>query len=114
MIHETVLTFVYGILGTLLGISSPGLLLYLAILIKRNKFGLMLIKKILIKIFIAFCIIVFLFILVGVADTLLGIKKENIPEAAYAALGFGVIIGFIIGVVILIVGVVRGIKAVAQ
>ena len=112
MIQETALIIINASLGLLIGILMPGSILYLALIIKKNKFNLQLIRILSLRIILIVIIFIILFILVAIASDLVGLEIEETPDSASVAGGFGFILGFLTGTIALIIGLVRGVKSV--
>ena len=103
--------FIFLVFGVMIGAYLPLALVYLVSFFRREHLGFILIWRAAVRL----AVIVLLFFLVlaalGLTVQLLGLKETD--EDAYMFLGLGSTGSFLVGIVLFVVGVVRGRRRIA-
>jgi uncharacterized membrane protein len=106
VVSDNVLALVFGVFGLLFGSLLPGYLTYLVLQLKEfgfnRKLALTVLKATVILTVATFIVLA----IIGYTLELLAVPADHPPSSI--ALGFGVIAGFIGGLIALIIGISRG------
>jgi hypothetical protein len=105
------LVFAFGLIT---GAYLPLALIYLVGFLRREHFGFAMVWKALVRLVIILVLLVLLFAALGLTMRLLGLK--DLPDDASVGLGSGVLIGLAGGLILFVIGLIKGRRrtAVAQ
>ena len=92
--------------GIVTGAYLPLALIYLVGFVRQKHFGFGLIWRLLARLLVIAVLLILLFAALGFALDLLGLKE--LPADASMALGFGVLGGLFGGLILFVIGLVRG------
>jgi hypothetical protein len=98
--------FILLFFGIVSGAYLPLALIYLVGFVRRAHFGFGLIWKVLARLLVIAVLLILLFAALGFATDLMGLEK--LPHDASLALGFGVLGGLFGGLILFVVGLIRG------
>ena len=92
----------------MIGAYLPLALFYLVSFFRRERLGLILIWRAAVRLAVIFILLFLIFAGLGFAETLPGKPIEETIDEMSLYLGFGFFGGFLVGVILFVIGLVRG------
>jgi hypothetical protein len=106
MVGRTTINFIILALGVIIGAYLPLALIYLVSFFRQQRFGFVLIKKAAVRLGVIIVLFFLIFVALGLTNLLFG--PEGITDEGDAYLGGGIAGGFFVGIILFIIGLVRG------
>ena len=98
--------FVFTVFGVMIGAYLPLALFYLVSFFRREHLGFILIWRAAIRLAAIALLLLLIFAALGLTGRIVGLKE--IGDVAYTFLGAGVGGGFLVGLILFVIGLIRG------
>lgn len=98
--------FVFIVFGVMIGAYLPLALFYLVSFFRRKHLGFILIWQAAIRLAAIALLLFLIFATLGFIGKVVGLKETD--DVAFAFLGAGVVGGFLVGIILFVIGLVRG------
>jgi len=108
MLGPTTINFILFAFGVIAGAYLPLALIYLVSFFRRQRFGFILIKKAAARLAVIALLLFLIFGALGFTLQLLGLKPEELTDEGALFLGSGFAGSFFVGIILFIIGLVRG------
>jgi hypothetical protein len=108
MLRPITINFIFLAFGVINGAYLPLALIYLVSFFRRERFGFSLIWKAAARLAVITLLLCLILAALGATPLLLGLKEEEYKGEASVIMGFGFLGSFFVGIILFIIGLVRG------
>jgi hypothetical protein len=98
--------FLLLVFGVVIGVYLPLALFYLVSFFRREHLGFILIWRAAVRLAVIVLLFLLIFAAMGFTQQFLGLKETD--DVAFMFLGLGVIGGFLVGIILFVIGLFRG------
>jgi hypothetical protein len=113
MLRPTTINFILLAFGVIIGAYLPLALIYLVSFFRRQRFGVILIKKAAARLAVIALLLLLILAALGFTHDLLGLNPRQLEQEPATFLGWGFLGSFFVGIILFIIGLVRGRSRVA-
>lgn len=108
MLTPVTINFILVAFGIIIGAYLPLALIYLVSFFRRERFGFILIWKTAVRLAVIALLLLLIFAALGFTEKLLSLNPKQLEQDSAAFLGFGFLGSFFVGIILFIIGLVRG------